>query len=624
MSVVTLPVLPLSTPFGFYAGLSVSSDVPGKYPCALNGRPLMIDDGVQAQWSHQGIQQIRQQADSSTSPSEASLNPAGLWRRAQESWHRGAGQTYRDKTDADPFRYSASKGIDPWTPYELSLLPDSDQKLSTAATNLYLMPAGARCYASDGTAVKYTTDITVDSPSWSTVTGTSGQAVTALASDGFNVYIGSGTSGIYKTDTSTGAAASFVTGTVSGPVAYVKGRLMAANANSIYNIVASGALPTPLLTQNNSAFTWVGFAEGTASIYAAGYAGDKSLVYRVAVKADGSALDAPVVAGELPDGEIVASIGGYLGFVFLGTSRGVRFCEPDGQGNLTIGPLIEVGDPVLCFEGQQSFVWFGWTAYDGSSTGLGRMDLRQFTEDIVTGGRKPAYASDLMVTGQAAVQSVVTFNDLRVFTVSGSGVWAEDTDLVTSGTISSGQIGFGLPDPKTAISLNVQTQPLDGSFSATLTTDSGSPVTVGTQTIANENSTDFPLDNTSGELFEITFTITRDAVTTVGPVLTRWTVKVAPGANDGPAEYLMIPFLLHRTIRLGTNETVYFDVNFERNTIKSLRESRRVVTFQDCDKSYLVIVENYEWTPVGLRYDVATGSYRTPDGTMLTQLKVIA
>lgn len=283
---MSAPALPLALPFDWGIESAVSGLVPGKYPCALDGHPLMIDDGQGSGWTHQGIQQIRTQADSSKSPSEQSLNPEGLWRRAQESWHHGAGQTYRDKTDGDEFRYDTSKGVDPWTPYRLSLLPGADSILTSASTNLKGEPAGSRFYANDGTALKYTTDLA----NWTTVTGTSGQSLTGLASDGFNVYAGSGTAGIYKTDTGTGAAASFVTGTVSGPVAYVKGRLMCANGPSIYNITAAGALPTALFTQNNSAFSWVGFAEGVANIYAAGYAGDKSLIYRIAVKADASSL----------------------------------------------------------------------------------------------------------------------------------------------------------------------------------------------------------------------------------------------------------------------------------------------------------------------------------------------
>ena len=90
-----------------------------------------------------------------------------------------------------------------------------------------------------------------------------------------------------------------------GVLEYVKGRLMAAGSGAtdgykIWNITASGNNPAILYTHPNTAFTWVGFAAGQQHIYAAGYAGRTSLIYKTAIKADGTALDIPSQAGELP------------------------------------------------------------------------------------------------------------------------------------------------------------------------------------------------------------------------------------------------------------------------------------------------------------------------------------
>lgn len=620
---MTAPTLPRVLPFDFGIESSVALDVPGKYPVALNGRPLMIDDKAGAGWAHEGIQQIRTQADSSTSPSEASLNPQGLWRRAQESWHRGAGQSYRDKKSADDNRFLASKGVDPWTPFQLSLLNDVDQKRTSANTNIRLAVAGARLYMTDGAALYYTTDVTVDSPTWTAVTSFAVSGVD-LCSDGFTVYITDG-SNIYTTNTGTGAASS--TNTLDAThIGFVKGRLMASKDNKLWNITTVGTDPvaSPLFTHFNADFEFVGFAQGHSAIYTAGFSGDKSQIYKIPIKDDGTGLDAPSECGEIPDGEIVTSVGDYLGNVLIGTTKGVRFAEPDGAGNLTIGPLVATGAAVYDFEGQTRFIWFGWSNYDGSSTGLGRMDLTQFTEDVITGGREPAYATDLMATTQGAVLSVVTFQNLRVFTVSGHGVYAEDpAHLVASGAVTSGAIGFGLPDSKTSVEIAVSSRPLAGSYAVGISYDRGVVMAVGTETQANTTQAAFPTLYTDAETFDITLTLTRDATPTTGPTITRWTLKASPGANDGPAEYLMVPFLLHQVIKLPMGGEVYFDVKRERDLIKTLRESRQVVPFQEVDQTYSVIVENYQWNPVGLRYDTQTGAYRTPDGTLLAQLKRI-
>lgn len=615
MSVATLP---RRLPFSFYRGSPVTSDVPGKFPCALNGRPYMIDDGQGSGWVHQGIQQIRTQADGSTTPSEASLNPEGLWRRGQESWHRGAGQSFRDRTNADEFRFTASKGVDVWTPYELSLLNDVDQKKSGASTNYRLAVAGSRLYLTDGTALYYTTDITVDSPTWTAVTSFAVSGVD-ICSDGFTVYITDG-SNIFTTNTGTGAASS--TNTLDAThVDFVNGRLMASKDNKVWNITVVGIDPvaSPLFTHFNADFEWVGFAAGASAIYTAGFSGDKSQVYRIPVKDDGSGLDVPFECGFIPDGEIVTSIGDYLGFIVLGTTTGFRFCEPDASGNLTIGPLVETLSSVLCFTGSKRFLWFGWSNYDVTSTGLGRMDLTQFTQDIVTGGREPAYASDLLAPTTGAVLSAVTFQGLRVFTVSGHGVYAETSTLAPTGTITSGQITFGLPDAKIGIELDIQTQPLAGSYTASVGVDGAVPTTVGLGNVSGSSVTSFPLSYLTGQLFEVDLTLTRGSTTT-GPTITRWTLKASPGANDGPAEYIVVPLLLVSEIDLPNGEDYSWDVKDERERIKALRRARLVVPFQDVTQTYQVIVENYEWHPQLLSFS-KLGGYQTENGTFLVQLK---
>ena len=68
---------------------------------------------------------VRDSVDQSTEPGEGAINPQGLWRRSQSSWHYGAGQEYSDTADAEVYRFNASKGIDVWSKGRLSLLRDT-------------------------------------------------------------------------------------------------------------------------------------------------------------------------------------------------------------------------------------------------------------------------------------------------------------------------------------------------------------------------------------------------------------------------------------------------------------------------------------------------------------------
>lgn len=138
--------------------MAVSTDVPGRVPIGIDGHGYMAEATIE----RTTVPVLRQQADTSTEPGEASLNPQGLWRRSQESWHHGAGQEFLDgrqgDTPTDPHRFRSSKGIDVWSPGEISLLHSTVNVWSTANTNLALAVAQTvggifALYVADGTEV---------------------------------------------------------------------------------------------------------------------------------------------------------------------------------------------------------------------------------------------------------------------------------------------------------------------------------------------------------------------------------------------------------------------------------------------------------------------------------------
>jgi hypothetical protein len=350
---------PLASPL--FEGGGLSNDVPGKYDIAINGIGLMLDwkntyVGV-TRFDRQSVPLLKPQQDNSGQVSESSLNPTDFARRAAESWHHGSGQV-----DSDEARFRTSKGVDVFTKNQITLLNDTASKLSSANTNLYFATAGARLYVTDGTAVRYTTDLT----SWTAVTGLPGAAPTGIASDGFDVFTTHSASGVYSTNTGTGASSSYNTRIANGICGYVKGRLIVSNDNVLVN-VTGGATEKILLTHPNTAFRWTAVGEGPGNIYAAGFAGDKGLIYKTQILADGTDLALVTVAGELPDGEIPRSVQGYLGFLLVGTDKGLRLMSLDTNGNIaSSGKVIPTTSPVYALEPQDRYVWYGLTNYDTS------------------------------------------------------------------------------------------------------------------------------------------------------------------------------------------------------------------------------------------------------------------
>jgi hypothetical protein len=359
----------------------------------------------------------------------------------------------------------------------------------------------------------------------------------------------------------------------------------------------------------NAEFVYTGFAEGTAHIYVGGYVGGTSLIYRMAIKADGTALDVPTQAGALPIGEQITSMFGYLGYVMIGTNKGVRVATSDSNGDLVIGPTLETPNPVRCFTADGRFVWYGLTNFDGTSGGLGRIDLSE-----LVGVNEPAYASDLMTDDTDDVKAVVNWGEKRLFTVSGAGVYYESTDLAESGFVDCGTWRWGIPDRKFAAFFDMRSEPLNGTLTFAHNFDNAGFTSLASfdRTGATENILDGPTTAFGEARIKITFT--RSATdSTVGPVLTRWQVRAVPAPRR--SELFSVPLLLHEKLRMRNRE-FQVDVNNELFLIRDLVKDARIVTYQEGLDTYKVIVENVEWSPVD-----TTNADGTFNGTCVVTLR---
>lgn len=602
----------------FYAGSATSTLVPWPFPVSLDGHTFNVQwdkDSIGvwgAKFKRETLPLVRNQADQSNTPGEQSISPEQLWRRSQDTWLAGEGQVYLDRATSNIARYNDSKGINPWNPWQLSLLNDTAQVYVSANTGLQCLNTGTNVYLIDGTNLKFTPDLST----YTTVTGMTGSPL-SMDTDGGNIYTANNTNGIYSGTLGGASVASYATGTVT-LVRYAKSRLMAAGGGKLYNVIAGGALPSPLLDLSSRAFTWVDICGANTQIYAAGYSGTSSIIYRTAVLADGTALAVPTVAAELPDGEIVRSLAAYLGYVLIGTDKGVRFCQVNSDGSLTLGGIISTTSPVYCFEPQSRFVWYGLSNYDGGNSFLGRMDLTTFTNPLV-----PAYASDLQAHATGTVRSVITFNNKRYFTVDGYGLVGETGACVSSGTFVSGVISYGLADPKVAMYVDLKHDPLKGSIQVGIINDINDPIlavssakTIGISATQGTVSPaySYPAGQLIGENFQIVLTLAPDGSGN-SPVLTRWILRSMP-IPVRTAQW-NVPLMLFSTVVAGDKD---FTINVpnELNYLYGLWQSQKVFTYQVGFDSYQVVLYDYQWLPdhVNVHGEI--------EGTFFAQLKEIA
>ena len=578
----------------FFTGTGTTQLVPDIFPIAINGRPYLVDE-KSGQFTRGFEPRVRDSVDQSTAPGEAAINPQGLWRRGEVSWHYGAGQRYADTAEGQDYRFYASKGVNVWTKGQATLLNAVKESLNSANTNLLLAVTDTRVYVVDGQDLKYTTDPFASSPTWTTATGLpAGHTPRDMATDGTNIYLtypGTNSSHALWKYTAAGAASNVAYGHELYYVDFVKGNLMVSGDSAVGNATdlyynPSGNIGGDDYTHPIATWNWLSFAAGQSAIYAAGYAGTRGAIYKITITAAG-VLDQPVVALELPSGEVPKVIYGYLGAILIGTNKGVRYAVADSNSNLTTGALIPTSGDVVSFTADEKFVWFNWSNYDGVSTGLGRLDLSTFIST-----NTPAHATDLMYTSTSNVLACATFNNKRLFSISGDGIYVEDSDnLVASGEIVTGTYRWGIPDRKFVAKFDVRSTPLVGSITPSISLDSATYLDL----TAHENSstTEHVATGPQTKFIEAKFKLTlARASATSGPTLTRWMARAY--ASPARSQVFRVPILMHHHLRVKDVE-YYFDVETELNYLRDLVTNPRVINYQENTESYSVIIEDMQF-----------------------------
>lgn len=600
---------------------SVSTNlVPSIFPIAIDGLPYNLDFNNPSGgnfYRRDSVALLRTQADSARTAGESSVSPEIFWRRSFDSWHQGAGQTHADRETSSPYRFRSSKGMDVWTKGELKALNDvvaqntfPGDPAPAPNENIGLAVAGSRLYAFNATKTYFTSE-TDTSWAWTEVTDTPANAPAGIASDGKNVWIAH-TDAIWKTDTSSTAATTFANppaGTWTG-IWFNKGKLFASTSDGKVHTISGAGIVTNVIDRSTLGFTWTASTGVGGYHYFAGYNGDKSTIFKVTLTAEGTALAAGIVAGELPDDEKVLHLDAYLGYLIIGTNKGVRFANTDANGYITIGGLIETGQPVYCSEGQDRFVWFGWGNYDDVSSGLGRMDLAEFTATLT-----PAYASDLMagkpelsleaITPTAAVpiigdvMSVVTYDNKRVFAVKEKGVFTEIAAKVPQATLSTGLISHGIIDNKYAAFLDARLEPLGAGNVLKLahSADSGTFSTSGSITTTDATYSEEFFIGESGRNFEARVTfgdIVPETLVGADVTCTGFMIRSYPAPKR--VSKFSVPVMLFDSINVADRDWAG-DPGADFQFLSNLHKRQLPFSYQEGEVSYTVVMDDYQWLP---------------------------
>jgi hypothetical protein len=467
------------------------------YDVAIAGIPFFLGIKDERPYERATAPFRKEQFDSQTNPGEQSLT--GWWLRSQNSFHTGKGikfydplsNPYATTISTNSYRFADSQGLNIFDEGEVTLLKSvvnthatTGPIVGTDHQHVNQHVRSIQWSSTDGVLLHDEFDVDKISANGTVthyidyISGTD-RKVFAICDDGVNAYwvtnktqggnqrltmfkkplSGDSTTGSSNPSASGDVTQMFQSGNIEiqyATMEFIKDRIVLCVNNSVYELTTTAtALPTAIFTNQNTNYHYTSVAASGPAIYTAGHSGIYSTIQKYTLNTSGAmpTLTSAVVAAELPAGEIVEKLYYYLGYMCIGTNKGIRIASVNDQdGSLNYGPLIvETSQPVYDFAGRDRFIWAasGIGALDG---GLIRVDLGTEIESL-----RFAYANDLQIqqstehytTGVAFLGVTNRLAFTTAYKVTDGAIYLESpTELVTSGYLTTGYIRYNTLENK--------------------------------------------------------------------------------------------------------------------------------------------------------------------------------
>ena len=620
-----LPVARGTADIGIVSTDAIWQNTTISYDTAIGGMPFISAISDKDEAIRQTAPFKKDQFDNGQEPGEQSLT--GWWLRSQMSFHSGAGISFYDPLTNDEsghYRFADSKGVDVWTKGQVTMLKDSTQgHVITGAIRSNKRPYQSLRsieWTTSGTTFdgallwdEYDVDkIKVDDPSnpvhFIDYNAGTDAPVFAICDDGTFAYWITNTATkktVYKKPL-TGTAADNsdrvtmfdeIGAVTNATMEYVKDRIIMCANNKVYEFSGSAsAMPSPVYTHPVSTHVYSSITASGPAIYVAGYNGIQSTIQKFTLNTSGvmPTLTSAITAAELPVGEIVHKIYYYLGYMMIGTDKGIRVgLVSDQDGSINYGPLIvETSQPCYDFAARNHYVWCA-TGVAGEP-GVIRIDLSNEIETL-----RFAYANDLYISGVSGYKTTACAfagdTDRLMFTTANNGttdgyIYVESAStLISTGYLITGNIRFGTLEPKNFKRLVGRGDFSKGSLSLLSVDINGTEydhISYDSQVPSVEVGTNQP--SVAREYLAYKFLFTRDATTTsLGPIFKGYQAK----ATIATPRQRQISFPVYcfdtETDRNGVT-TGYKGRAHERILqLEAIEESGDIVLWQDLNTSEL-------------------------------------
>ena len=590
-----------------------------RFDTAIAGIAFMQAASDQRPYVRQTAPFQKNQIDTSREAGEQTLT--GDWIRSQTSWHHGAGVRFYDPgTDqATQYRFEESLGVDVFTRDQVTLLRKTSV-VGAVSTSEEAYATGAIVSGDD---VVFTNENgTVhrrdsDGGNLQTYTASSQTPTGPVVLAGSKILVANGGDGISSgsaSGTSLSSLYSQTTGTTVYPY-WVKGRIIAAKGNALYELALDGSTnsgsldgATALFAHPDTGWTWSAVTESPGAVLASGYSNGYSAVYRFTLEDSGGGgtptLGAAYQVAEMPLGEEILALKVYLGkYIGFGTTKGPRVGVVNAQGDMQYGPLIVECGPVRSLANSDRFMFGAVTqAQPDGNGGAVCIDL---SEEITEGSLRFPYAWHARTGTTATVASVtvVGASGRVALGVTGEGVYLQSaTEFEADGWVRSGRIRYATAEPKAFRTAGLGCDPADGSLSLYAVQDDGDEVFVRRLTLDSNDGNYISLARVAGTFEYLQFKVRLTSVVET-PTLESLQVRAVPA----PRRQRLIQYpLLCMDYEQSANGTRFGKEGFARDRLLALEQAestKALVQVQDfrMGESFDAIVESVEFRAPGPR-----------------------
>ena len=325
---------------------------------------------------------------------------------------------------------------------------------------------------------------------------------------------------------------------VNAVMEYTKERIVMCVNDKVYEFASTAtAMPTAVYNHNDPDHVYTSITSSGAAIYVSGYSGIQSNVYKFTLNTSGvmPTLTSAITAAELPAGEVCFKISFYLGFMSIGTNKGMRVAQvSETDGSIQYGPLLfESTQPVYDFAFRDKYIWAA-TGVDGQ-VGVTRVDLGTEIGTLIFAYAWDLYdPTDTLGHRTTACAFIGDLNRLA-FCNAGNGsdgtIYIEDAaDVMEEGYLLTGYIRYNTLENKIFKLVQPRVDTNTGSLVVESHTAEGNYFNIGTyaeDAPVPELNIGYPVG--PQQYLGFKFTLRRSATdTTAGPLFTGYQVKALP------------------------------------------------------------------------------------------------